>query len=139
MTGKNQQALRAWERLSNAYSGFYKYNLPSDIALIEAALAQPEVDVEALKREALEFILRKLSNREADHPRAVEMWIDHLASRGLLGREGFVSVPVEPTAVMVNAAFHSVEDDETWRSSPKKPKLREFYKAMIAAAQKEGA
>lgn len=45
---------------------------------------QTEIDLDKIKDEACEFIYHKIVDKEADHPEAVKLFIDHLAATGRL-------------------------------------------------------
>ena len=86
--GQSYEAKAAWNRLSNAYSGFYKYNLPSDIDKIEAALAQDKTP----DLTHPENVLNKspFVNMTDDKRKALEE-LDHEFSRKILSK-GYLQI-----------------------------------------------
>ena len=86
-----------------------------------------DVDLAKLKSNAL-----KNTNLRQIPEFIVADTVNYLASKGHLNREGFVSVPIEPTHEMEIAALKLTKDVYGGAPWPK-----DIYKAMIKAAQNE--
>lgn len=90
----------------------------------------PPEQLEALKREASEFVYKKLLNKEADHPEAVNMLIDHLAATGRL-------LPENITNKMMKAGLEKARPILNLPDTQIEAALYHAFNAMITAAQGE--
>lgn len=135
MTGKNQQALEALERIIRDANRSERWSHSGlDIDTVRNALMRESVDVEPNRFYLIRADYEEMKKRS---PGDLTAWDEELIDLyelklGLLRTptEGFVMVPVEPTEAMIEEAY--VSGDIFNRNGVVK-----VYNAMIAAAQKD--
>lgn len=67
-----------------------------------------------------------------------DMLADRIEAEGIAPPDGWVLVPIEPTAEMADSAIQHLDDDPDPQYYYKLTTAKEVYKAMLATAPKGG-